>query len=62
MGWVKIHHQCVKPIPERVKDLWRCDDCGTLWVCQVGWYSYQAEWFEAGRWLRWKYRGKNAVS
>lgn len=63
MGWVyryadeyqKVHH-CQTPKDEhgrperpcREFDLWRCDECGQLWVARSG--DWDLEWRHAG-WL-----------
>lgn len=52
-------HYCATPTGDfgdgigRSGDIWRCDDCGTLWEYDgTSWGG----WEKAGWWLRWKYR------
>jgi hypothetical protein len=37
-------------------DLWRCDECGTLWQVWSGPISLGRYWILPGRWTRWRYR------
>lgn len=58
MPWVRRAHDCLKPTAGHLGDLWRCEICGRLWSVEHGWYSRQAQWFEASWIQRLRYRKK----
>lgn len=71
MTWVRRaapvdKHECTPPISEEPwfwlravgqhGDLWRCDDCGLLWVVRDAFNTNGPEWRQAGWWTRRRYR------
>lgn len=51
MGWVRQAgvHNCLRPSQPSRGDLWRCDECRTLWR------GTKFRWVKANWWYRWRY-------
>ncbi|MGH3382371.1 MAG: hypothetical protein ACRDP6_47345 [Actinoallomurus sp.] len=48
--YIRVKHRCPIP-PGDPGDVWRCDDCGKLYIC-----GRPDEWHNAGPIVRWRLR------